>query len=68
MSATKAELKNTLKGLSGESTRIVLKFARWLAEQEDELTKEELSLLMKGEKEFEKGEYVWWRDVKRTEI
>ena len=68
MSVAKEELKNLIGELSDAESRLVLKFARWLVEQEDELTKEEAALLRRGEEQFEKGEYVWWRDVKRTEV
>lgn len=68
MSVAKEELKNLIGELSDAESRLVLKFARWLVEQEDELSEEEVALLRRGEEQFEKGEYVWWRDVKRTEV
>ncbi|MFA4837549.1 MAG: hypothetical protein WC749_15960 [Dehalococcoidia bacterium] len=64
----KEELKNIVDGLSDEETRMVLKFTRWLVEQEDELTEQELALLRRGEDQFKSGEYTWWRDVKRTKV
>jgi len=68
MSVVKEELKNLIQELSETESRLVLKFARWLVEQEDELNEEEVALLRRGEEQFERGEYVWWRDVKRTEV
>ena len=63
MSTVKEELKRVLEQLSDEQSRVILKFAQWLVEQE-----EELALLKRGEEQFAKGEFAWWRDVKRTEI
>jgi hypothetical protein len=68
MSVVREELKNLIEELSDEGSRLVLKFTRWLVEQEDELTEQELTLLRRGEEQFEKGEYTWWRDVRRTEV
>ena len=68
MSTIKEELKRVLEQLSEEESRIILKFAQWLVEQEEELTPEELTLLKRGEEQFAKGEFAWWRDVKRTEV
>jgi hypothetical protein len=68
MSVVREELKNLIEELSDEGSRLVLKFTRWLVEQEDELTEQELTLLRRGEEQFEKGEYTWWRDVTRTEV
>ena len=64
----KEELRDVVEKLSDEESCLVLKFARWLIEQEDELTEQELALLRRGEEQFESGEYTWWRDVKRTEV
>jgi rubrerythrin len=68
MNTTKDELKNLIEELSEEESRLLFKFTRWLVEQGDELTEQELALLHQGEQQFEKGEYAWWRDVKRTEL
>ena len=68
MSTVKEEIRRVLEQLSDEQSRVILKFAQWLAEQEEELTQEELALLQKGEEQFAKGEFTWWRDVKRTEV
>jgi len=66
--ATKEELRGIVEQLSDEESLIVLKFARWLLEHEDALTEQEMALLRRGEEQFERDEYVWWRDVKRTEV
>ena len=68
MSTVKEEIRRVLEQLSDEQSRVILKFAQWLAEQEEELTQEELALLQQGEEQFAKGEFAWWRDVKRTEV
>ncbi|PJB49627.1 MAG: hypothetical protein CO103_04630 [Chloroflexi bacterium CG_4_9_14_3_um_filter_45_9] len=68
MSATKEELKNLVEQLSDEESRLAFKFIRWLVEQGDELTEQELTLLHQGEQQFERGEYTWWKNVKRTEV
>jgi hypothetical protein len=68
MSVVREELKNLVEELSDEESRVVLKFTRWLVEQEDELTEQELTLLRRGEAQFEKDEYTWWRDVRQTEV
>jgi hypothetical protein len=68
MSASKQELKKVVGELSEDETRIILRFAEWLREQRDELSDKELAILQKGEKQIRAGEFVWWRDVKRTDI
>ena len=30
--------------------------------------KKEKSLLLKGEKQIYEGDFVWWRDIKRTDV
>jgi hypothetical protein len=68
MSAAKQELKKVVNELSDDESRIVLKFAEWLREQKEELTEKELAILQRGEKQVNNGDFVWWRDVKRTNI
>jgi hypothetical protein len=68
MSAAKQELKKVLNELSDDESRIVLKFAEWRREQKEELTVAELKILRKGEEQVHNGDFVWWRDVKRTDI
>jgi hypothetical protein len=66
MSASKQELKRVVNELSDDESRIVLKFAEWLREQKEELTEKELAILQRGEQQVQNGDFVWWRDVKRT--
>jgi len=68
MSMTKQDLKKVVGELSEDESRILLKFAEWLREQKDELTEKELAILRRGEEQIRKGEFVWWRDVKRTNV
>ncbi|MDP2719794.1 MAG: hypothetical protein Q8P44_08225 [Dehalococcoidia bacterium] len=68
MSAAKQELKKVVGELSEDESRILLKFAQWLREQEEQLTEKELAILHKGERQIRNGEFVWWRDVKRTKV
>ncbi|OGO17554.1 MAG: hypothetical protein A2Z15_08390 [Chloroflexi bacterium RBG_16_50_11] len=68
MSAVKQELKKVVGELSEDESRILLKFAEWLKDQGEELTDAELATLRRGEKQIREGEFVWWRDVKRTDV
>ena len=68
MSAAKQELKKVVNELSNDESRIVLKFAEWLREQKEELTEKEIAILQRGEQQVNNGDFVWWRDVKRTNI
>ena len=68
MSAAKQELKKVVGELSEDESRILLKFAEWLREQKEELTNKELAILRRGEQQIRKGDFVWWRDVKRTKV
>ena len=66
MSAVKQELKKMVGELSEDESRILLKFTTWLREQKEELTDKELAILHRGERQIREGNFVWWRDVKRT--
>ena len=68
MSAIKQELENIVEELSEDESRILLKFAEWLREQKEELTDKELAILRRGERQIREGDFVWWRDVKRTDV
>lgn len=68
MSVAKQELKKVVGELSEDESRILLKFAEWLKEQGEELTEKELVILSKGERQIRDGEFVWWRNVKRTNV
>ena len=68
MNATKQELRKVVGELSEDESRILLKFAEWLREQKEELTDKELAILRRGERQIREGDFVWWRDVKRTDV
>jgi hypothetical protein len=68
MTTAKQELDKVVKQLPEDKQRIILRFAEWLRDQESEFTEEELTILRKGEKQVNKGDFVWWRDVKRTSV
>jgi len=67
-SVAKQELKKVVGELSEDESRILLKFARWLREEQDEFTEKELAILRKGEQQIRDGDFVWWRNVKRTDV
>jgi hypothetical protein len=67
-SAAKQELRKVVGELSEDESRILLKFAEWLKDQGEELTPKELAVLRKGEKQVREGDFVWWRDAKRTDV
>jgi hypothetical protein len=68
MSVVKQDLKKVVSALSEDESRIILKFAEWLREQKEELTDKELAILQRGEQQIREGDFVWWRDVKRTDV
>jgi hypothetical protein len=68
MSAVKQELKKVVGELSEDESRILLKFAECLKDHGEDFTDKELAILHKGEKQIRDGEFVWWRDVKRTDV
>ena len=68
MNPAKQELKKVVSELSEDESRITLKFAEWLREQRDELTEKELAILLRGERQIREGDFVWWRDVRRTHV
>jgi hypothetical protein len=68
MSVAKQDLKKVVSELSEDESRIILKFAEWLRERKEELTDKELAILQRGEQQIREGDFVWWRDVKRTDV
>ena len=68
MGATKEELRKVVGELSEDESHILLRFAEWLKDREDEFTDKELAILHRGERQIREGEFVWWRDVKRTKV
>lgn len=68
MSAVKQELNKVVGELSEDESRILLKFAEWLKDQGQEFTEKELAIMHKGERQIKEGDFVLWRDVKRTDV
>ena len=68
MSSVKRELTKIVEELSEDESRILLRFAEWLKDQDEQFTDKELAILHRGEQQIRKGDFVWWRDVKRTEV
>lgn len=68
MNAAKQELKKVVSELSEDESRITLRFAEWLREQRDELSEKELAILLRGERQIREGDFVWWKDVRRTHV
>lgn len=71
LSATNLLLKEDLKAALKKAfpgTQSLLVDQEWLMDQQEQLTQEEQVLLQQGEEQFTKGEFTWWRDVKRTEV
>jgi hypothetical protein len=62
----KEQIVQTLDKLPPESLEGVLEYVQFIAEPETvEATADELEAIRRGDKEYRKGEYVRWRDLKR---
>ena len=68
MSAVKEELKKVVGELSEDQSKILLNFAEWLKDRNEEFTEKEFAMLKLGEEQTRKGDVVAWRDVKRTKV
>ncbi len=68
MTTAKRELNKVVAELSEDERRIILRFAEWLRDQEEQFSDEELAILRRGERQVRKGDVVWWRDVRRTKL
>ena len=70
MSAIRNKLIEMLNDLPEEKIAILLYFAQKIKENvendDEELSFQEKEMIRASEEEYSKGEYVWWRDVKRT--
>ncbi|MCL6447285.1 MAG: hypothetical protein K6U04_03915 [Armatimonadetes bacterium] len=70
MSAIRNKLIEMLNDLPEEKIAILLDFAQKIKENvendDEELSLQEKEMIRASEEEYSKGEYVWWRDVKRT--
>jgi hypothetical protein len=73
MSAIRSKLIEMLKELPEEKIAIIFNLTKRIMSNEDEYDNEELSLqelemIQTSEKEYENGEYAWWKDVKRSSV
>jgi len=73
MSSIKSKLIEMLKDLPEEKIILIFNFAKKImsdenADNSEELSPQELEMIRISEKEYERGEYVWWRDVKRSSV
>lgn len=73
MSAIRSKLIEMLKELPEEKIAIIFNLTKKIMSNEDEYDNEELSLqelemIQTSEKEYENGEYAWWKDVKRSSV
>jgi hypothetical protein len=63
------EIIKSLNKLSEDALEGVLEYIRFIQEPEEvEPTKEDLKAIAEGEKAYDKGEYVKWRDVKTDAV
>lgn len=74
VSAVREKLKEILNELPDEKVAILLDFAQKIKDKEEvdfddeELTAIEIEMIQASEKEYEKGDGIWWRDVKRSAV
>ena len=64
MFSTKQSIIDILDELPPGKRKALFYFAEWLSE-ENELTPEELLAPSRGKKQFEKGDYAFFEDIKR---
>ncbi len=67
MQAVKKDLHGLIDTLEDNEARAVLEFARWLRKAE-EPTPEEQRAIARGRREIRRGDWVPWRNVKRTDV
>jgi len=67
MQTVKKNLHGLIDTLEDREARAVLEFARWLRKAEVP-TPEEQRAIARGRREIRRGEWVRWRDVKRTDV
>ncbi|OPX92347.1 MAG: hypothetical protein A4E53_00546 [Pelotomaculum sp. PtaB.Bin104] len=70
---TRNKLIEMLKEFPEEKIAIIFNFTKRIMSDGDEydneaLSLQELEMIQASEKEYEKGEYVWWGDVKRSSV
>ncbi len=68
MSTKQEELYQLLESLPEEELSQVTDFVKVLLAEPEELTQEEWKQVREGEKEFEEGNWVRWKDVQRKDV
>ena len=68
MSATRDELHQLVESLPEKELDEVLSFVKILLQEPEELTEEEWREVREGKEEIHRGEWMWWQDIKRTDI
>jgi hypothetical protein len=68
MSTIRYELHQLLDRLPEPELSQVRDFMKVLLEEREELTDEEWEEVGKGEEEIQRGEWVRWEDVRRTDV
>lgn len=62
---TKEELRHLVDSLSDAEAAELLDYARWLREESEALTPEELARAGRGEEEIRRGDTVSWDELRR---
>ena len=68
MSNSREQLSHLLGSLVDEDLEEVLSFVKGLLSEPEELTQKEWREAQKGEEEIQRGEWVRWEDVKRSDV
>lgn len=72
MSIAKDRLVEIVNELPEEKIVVLLKIAQKIRDEDEydqeELTAQEIEMILKSEKEYSEGESFFWRDVKRSGV
>lgn len=68
MSTLREEIHRLVESLAEEDLPEVRAFVRVLLKGPEDLTEEEQREVEAGEAEVKRGEWVWWEDIKRTDV
>ena len=68
MSATREQLDQLLDSLTEDALDEVNNFVQVLLREPDELTEDEEQEVEEAEKEMQRGDWVRWDDIKRTDV
>ena len=68
MNTMREELHRLVESLSEDELSEVSHFAKLLLKEPDELTEDEMREVEKGESEIQRGDWVRWEDIKRTDV